>query len=59
MELVNGTFQTVAKGSKYNPKDDVYKAISSLVNKQMTLEEYGQKMYDMYTEVSKELKQAQ
>lgn len=56
MELVNGTFKTVAKGSRYSPKDEVYKTISSLMNKQMTLEQYSDKMYKMYTEVSKELK---
>ncbi|MED5015693.1 carbohydrate ABC transporter substrate-binding protein [Paenibacillus chibensis] len=56
MELVNGTFKTVAKGSRYSPKDEVYKTISSLMNKQMTLEQYSDKMYKMYTDVSKELK---
>ncbi|MWV43712.1 carbohydrate ABC transporter substrate-binding protein [Paenibacillus sp. HJL G12] len=56
MELVNGAFKTVAKGSRYSPKDEVYKTISSLMNKQMTLDEYSDKMYKMYTEVSKELK---
>ncbi|WP_136604491.1 carbohydrate ABC transporter substrate-binding protein [Paenibacillus dokdonensis] len=56
MELVNGTFKTVAKGSRYSPKDEVYKTISSLMNKQMTLDQYSDKMYKMYSEVSKELK---
>ncbi len=56
MELVNGSFKTVAKGSRYSPKDEVYKSISSLMNKQMSLDEYSEKMYKMYTEVSKELK---
>jgi len=54
---VNGAFQSVAKGSKYNPSDEVFKPISSIMNKQMTVEEYGDKMYQIYTNIQNELKE--
>ncbi|XID92052.1 carbohydrate ABC transporter substrate-binding protein [Paenibacillaceae bacterium WGS1546] len=54
---VNGAFQSVAKGSKYNPSDEVFKPISSIMNKQMTVEEYGSKMFDIYTDIQKELQE--
>ncbi|WP_059052876.1 carbohydrate ABC transporter substrate-binding protein [Paenibacillus senegalimassiliensis] len=55
MVAVNGSFQPVAKGSKYNPSDEVYKPISSIMSKQMTLQEYSDKMYKVYTDIQKEL----
>ncbi len=54
---VNGKFISVAKGSKYNPSDDIYKPISSLMNKQMTVAEYGDKLYGIFTNIQKELKE--
>ncbi|MDP4098147.1 carbohydrate ABC transporter substrate-binding protein [Paenibacillus sp. P96] len=55
MMAVAGTFKPVAKGSKYNPSEEVYSPISSLMNKQMTLEEYGNKLYEIYTDIQAEL----
>ncbi|QMV42534.1 carbohydrate ABC transporter substrate-binding protein [Cohnella cholangitidis] len=54
---VNGAFKSVAKGSKYNPSDEVFKPISSIMNKQMTVEEYGNKMFEIYTKIQTELKE--
>ncbi|MDI4648955.1 carbohydrate ABC transporter substrate-binding protein [Cohnella hashimotonis] len=56
MVAVNGTFKAVAKGSKYNPSDEVYKPISSIMNKQMTIEQYGDKLFKIYEDIQKELK---
>jgi len=53
---VNGAFKSVAKGSKYNPSDEVFKPISSIMNKQMTAAEYGDKMYKIFTDIQNELK---
>jgi N-acetylglucosamine transport system substrate-binding protein len=53
---VNGAFKSVAKGSKYNPSDEVFKPISSIMNKQMTVAEYGDKMYKIYSDIQDELK---
>ncbi|MFB5763723.1 carbohydrate ABC transporter substrate-binding protein [Paenibacillus medicaginis] len=58
MMAVAGTFKPVAKGSKYNPSEEVYSPISSLMNKQMTLEQYGSKMYEIYTDIQAELTQS-
>lgn len=55
MIAVNGKFKPVAKGSKYNPSDEVYKPISSIMSKQMTLDEYGEKMTKLYTDINAEL----
>lgn len=55
MIAVNGAFKAVAKGSKYNVYDEVYKPISSIMSKQLTLDEYGEKMYKLYSEVRDEL----
>ncbi|WP_411344347.1 carbohydrate ABC transporter substrate-binding protein [Paenibacillus sp. WLX1005] len=52
---VNGTFKSVAKGSKYNPSEEVYVPISSIMNKQLTLDQYAQQMTSLYTELGKEL----
>lgn len=57
MDTINGAFKTVAKGSKYNPSDEIYKPISSIMNKQLTLDEYSDKLYKVYTEIQEELKQ--
>lgn len=57
MVAVSGSFKPVAKGSKYNPSDEVYKPISSLMSKQMTLEQYSDKLYKVYTQIQKELKE--
>ncbi|WP_337104209.1 carbohydrate ABC transporter substrate-binding protein [Paenibacillus sp. YIM B09110] len=57
MFAINGTFQSVAKGSKYNPSDEVYKPISSIMNKQMSLDEYSEKLYKIYEDIQKELKE--
>jgi len=59
MEAVSGSFKPVAKGSKYNPSDEVYKPISSIMNKQMSLDEYAAKLFTIYTDIDNELKQAQ
>jgi len=56
MVTVNGAFKSVAKGSKYNPSDEIYKPIASLMNKQLTLEQYSDKLYKVYSEIQKELK---
>ncbi|ACT00430.1 carbohydrate ABC transporter substrate-binding protein [Paenibacillus sp. JDR-2] len=58
MVAVNGTFKPVAKGSKYNPSDEVYKPISSIMSKQMTLDQYSEKLYKVYTAIKKELEAA-
>lgn len=55
MIAVNGNFMPVAKGSKYNPSDEVYKPFSSIMSKQMTLEQYSEKLYKVYSEIKKEL----
>lgn len=55
MIAVNGAFKPVAKGSKYNVYDEVYKPISSIMSKQMTLDEYANKMYKLYADVRAEL----
>ncbi|WP_256760630.1 carbohydrate ABC transporter substrate-binding protein [Cohnella sp. WQ 127256] len=54
---VNGAFKSVAKGSKYNPSDEIYKPISSIMNKQLTVAEYGDKLFKIYTNIQKELKE--
>ncbi|RIX52409.1 carbohydrate ABC transporter substrate-binding protein [Paenibacillus nanensis] len=54
MEALNGAFKTPAQGSKFNPGDEVYQPLSSIMNKQMTLEEYGDKLYEVYTNIQKE-----
>jgi len=54
---VNGTFKSVAKGSKYNPRAEIYQTISSIMNKQMTVAEYGDKLYKVYTDIQKELQE--
>ncbi|TYP78948.1 carbohydrate ABC transporter substrate-binding protein [Paenibacillus methanolicus] len=56
MGTVNGTFKIVAKGSKYIPADEVYKPLSSIINKQMTLDEYAEKLYKIYADIQEELK---
>ncbi len=55
MIAVNGSFMPVAKGSKFNPSDEVYKPISSIMSKQMTLDQYSEKLYKVYSEIRKEL----
>lgn len=55
MVAVNGTFKSVAKGSKYNPSDEVYKPISSIMNKQLSLDGYSSKLTKLYTDLNKEL----
>ncbi|MFD1177526.1 carbohydrate ABC transporter substrate-binding protein [Paenibacillus puldeungensis] len=55
MKTTNGTFKPVAKGSKYNPADEVYKPISSIMNKQLTLDQYSEKLTKVYTDIQKEL----
>lgn len=52
---INGSFKSVAKGSKYNPSEEVYNPISSLMNKQMTLDQYSAQMTKLYTELNQEL----
>jgi N-acetylglucosamine transport system substrate-binding protein len=52
---VNGAFKSVAKGSKYNPSDEIYKPISSIMNKQLSLDEYSARLYKIYTNIQKEL----
>lgn len=55
MVAVSGSFKPVAKGSKFNASDEVYKPISSIMSKQMTLDEYSAKLYKVYTQIQKEL----
>ncbi|MDQ1236382.1 N-acetylglucosamine transport system substrate-binding protein [Paenibacillus sp. SORGH_AS306] len=55
MVAINGSFKSVAKGSKYNPSEEVYNPISSLMNKQMTLDQYSAQMTKLYTELNQEL----
>ncbi|ANS73269.1 ABC transporter substrate-binding protein [Paenibacillus yonginensis] len=57
MVAVNGSFKSVAKGSKYNPSDEVYKPISSIMNKQMSLDDYSSKLTKLYNDLNKELEQ--
>lgn len=57
MVAVSGSFKPVAKGSKFNPSDEVYKPISSIMSKQMTLQQYSDKLYKVYTEIQKELQE--
>ncbi|SFF05063.1 N-acetylglucosamine transport system substrate-binding protein [Paenibacillus algorifonticola] len=58
MIAVNGAFKPVAKGSKFNPSDEVYKPFSSIMSKQMTLDQYAEKLYKVYSEIQKELEAA-
>jgi N-acetylglucosamine transport system substrate-binding protein len=58
MVVVSGAFKPAAKGSKYNPSDEVYKPISSIMNRQMTLDQYGDKLFNVYTDIGKELGQS-
>ncbi|MFS0725478.1 carbohydrate ABC transporter substrate-binding protein [Paenibacillus sp. 1P07SE] len=55
MVTINGAFGPVAKGSKYNPSDEVYKPISSIMSNQMSLDEYSQNMTKIYTDIQNEL----
>ncbi|MBB6637119.1 carbohydrate ABC transporter substrate-binding protein [Cohnella thailandensis] len=55
MMAVSGSFKPVAKGSKYNPSDEVYKPISSIMSKQLTLDAYSEKLYKVYSEIKQEL----
>jgi len=57
MVAVSGSFKSVAKGSKYNPSDEVYKPISSIMNKQLTLDQYSDKLFKIYTDINQELQQ--
>ncbi|MBW7456033.1 carbohydrate ABC transporter substrate-binding protein [Paenibacillus sepulcri] len=57
MGTVNGAFRSVAKGSKYNPSDEIYKPISSIMNKQLSLDEYSDQLYKVYTNIQTELKE--
>jgi len=57
MVAVSGSFKPVAKGSKFNPSDEVYKPISSIMSKQMTLDQYSDKLYKVYTQIQKELQE--
>jgi N-acetylglucosamine transport system substrate-binding protein len=56
MAAVNGTFKTPAQGSKYSPGEEVYQPLSSIMNKQMTLEEYSDRLYKVYANMQKEYK---
>lgn len=55
MVAVNGAFQPIAKGSRYNPSDDVYKPISSIMNGQLSIEDYGSRLSTIYASILKEL----
>ncbi|WP_342421462.1 carbohydrate ABC transporter substrate-binding protein [Paenibacillus sp. FSL E2-0178] len=57
MVAVSGSFKPVAKGSKFNASDEVYKPISSIMSKQLTLDEYSAKLYKVYTQIQKELQE--
>lgn len=56
MKAVNGTFKVPAQGSKYNPGQEVYQPLSSIMNGQMTLDEYSDKLYEVYTDIQNEYK---
>lgn len=58
MVTINGSFKPVAKGSKYNPSDEVYKPISSIMSNQLTLDAYSDNLYKIYTEIQKELQES-
>jgi len=58
MATINGGFGPVAKGSKYNPSDEVYKPISSIMSKQLSLEEYSANLTKIYTDIRAELETA-
>lgn len=58
MITINGSFKPVAKGSKYNPSDEVYKPISSIMSKQLTLDAYSKNLHKIYTEIQKELQES-
>lgn len=55
MHPVVGSFKPVASGSKINISDEVYKPFSSIMNRQMTVEEYAEKMEKVYKQVRDEL----
>jgi len=55
MQPVVGSFKPVASSSKINISDEVYKPFSSIMNRQMTVEEYAEKMEQIYKQVREEL----
>lgn len=55
MQPVVGSFKPVATGSKLNISDEVYKPFSSIMNKQMTIDQYVEKLEKVYAQVREEL----
>lgn len=58
MTPVVAAFNPVANGSKLNISDEVYKPFSSIMNKQMTVEQYAEKLEKIYSQVRDELAKA-
>ncbi len=59
MKPVVASLKPVANGSKINISDEIYKPFSSVMNRQMTVEEYADKLEKIYAQVRDELAKAQ
>lgn len=59
MKPVVAALKPVANGSKINIADEIYKPFSSIMNKQLTVQEYADKLEKVYSKVRDELSKAQ
>ncbi len=55
MKPVVAQLKPVANGSKINSSDEIYKPFSSIMNKQMTVEQYAEKLEKVYKQIREEL----
>jgi N-acetylglucosamine transport system substrate-binding protein len=55
MVPVMGTFRQIAKDSKINVSDEIYKPLSAVMNKQMTVDQWSYKLEDLYARIRAEL----
>ncbi len=58
MQPVVGALKPVANGSNINISDEIYKPFSSIMNKQMTVQQYTEKLEKIYAQVRDELAKA-
>lgn len=58
MKPVVAAFKPVANGSKINISDEVYKPFTSIMNRQMSVEQYADKLEKIYKAVRDELAKA-
>ena len=52
---VMGSFKQLAKGSKTNVTDEIYKPLSGVMNKQLTAAQWGDKLDSVYAKIRREL----